>query len=488
MPAAGGTQRLPRLIGIIKALPLLLQGESLEPSDALNAKLVHEVVPAGALIHRAKAIILAKPTAVQPWDEHGKMRPGLDAVTNQFFATTNAKLHAQTFGNYPALEAIASAVYEGYQVPIDAGLRIEARYMAKVMTHPTTRNMIRSQFINMQRARKRPARPKEAPASRLDKVGIVGSGAIGTGIAFASAVAGMSVALMGVGDQAASGAKANALELIDRAFERGKLDAGERSAILDRVHTSADRASLKDADLVIVAPPDDPAVKPGAGWQSIERRDCPVVLFNDLNTPIAHYAEKSPRPENVVGVHVLPPMREIQLVEIIRSKNTSDAALACAMDYVKKIGRISIVIDGDRGIYGARVAAAYAHEGIAALVEGVSPALIENVGKMTGMAAPPLAFCDEVGLDFLLGAFESRQNDNRDPHWSSSVVDMVRRLVEAGRLGRKAGKGFYDYPTGESKRLWPGYSGKAGPIAQTAVEELKKRFLYIQALEFCSMS
>jgi len=488
MPGAGGTQRMPRLMGAMAALPLMLEGRSIGPAAAIKGGLVHKVVPAADLIAEAKAYIKAGGKAVQPWDEKGFKIPGGDPYSpagSQVFVAGNAMLHAKTMGNYPAPEAIMSAVYEGLLVPIDAALRIEARYMTKVMMHPASRNMIRSLFINMQKANKLERRPK-APPAKLDKIGILGAGMMGAGIAYVSALAGLNVALIDRSVEEAEKGKGYSAKLLGKQVERGRMQQEAADAALARIAPAAGYDGLKDADLVIEAVFEDRGIKADVTKKAAALLPPHAPFASNTSTlPITGLAEAWRDAATFIGVHFFSPVDKMQLVEIIRGKKTSDATLAVAMDYVKRIRKTPIVVNDSRGFYTSRVFATYTREGMLMLTEGINPALIENAGKMTGMPMPPLALSDEVALDLIYKIGKQTQNDMGAAYQRSKADDLIETLVmELGRLGKKAGKGFYDYPADGRKHLWPGLAELAPRAAeQPSVEELETRFLYIQALE-----
>jgi len=489
MPGAGGTQRLPRLMGAMAALPMMLEGRTIAPAAALKGGLVHKIVPAADLINEAKAYIRAGGKAVQPWDEKGFKIPGGDPYSpaaSQVFVAGNAMLHAKTMGNYPAPEAIMSAVYEGLLVPIDAALRIEARYMTKVMMHPASRNMIRSLFINMQRANKLERRPKGVPPAKLDKIGVLGAGMMGAGIAYVSAVAGLKVVLIDRSVEEAQKGKSYSAKVLAKQIERGRMKQDDADAVLARITPAADDAGLKDADFVIEAVFEDRAIKADVTKKTAAVLPPGVPFASNTSTlPITGLAEAWRDETAFIGVHFFSPVDKMQLVEIIRGKKTSDATLAVAMDYVQRIRKTPIVVNDSRGFYTSRVFATYTGEGMRMLSEGINPALIENAGRMTGMPMPPLALSDEVALDLIYKIGKQTATDMGDAYKPSAVDPLIEKLVvQLGRLGKKAGKGFYDYPADGRKHLWPGLAELAPRAAeQPSVDELKKRFLYIQALE-----
>ena len=489
LPGGGGTQRIPRLMGAQAGLPLLLQGNALSPQEALKAGLVHEVVPAAELIKEAKAYILGGGKAVQPWDEKGFKIPGGDPHTpggGQVFAAGNAMLHAKTMDNYPAPKAIMSCVYEGLQVPIDAALRIEARYMAELMLHPASRNMIRSLFINMQRAQKLASRPKGVPEAKLGKIAVLGAGMMGAGIAYVSAMAGLDVVLIDSTDASAQKGKAYAEKLLDGAIAKGRSTVEKKAALLARITPTTRYDGLAACDLVIEAVFEDRAIKADVTRKAEAVLPVHAVFGSNTSTlPITGLAEASRDATKFIGVHFFSPVDKMQLVEIIRGKQTSDATLAVAMDYVKRIKKTPIVVNDARGFYTSRVFGTYTREGMLMLAEGVAPALIENAGKMTGMPMPPLALADEVALDLVYKVMAQTSKDLGAAYQATPVDALiVRMVIELGRTGKKAGKGFYEYSADGKKHLWAGLSGLAKVAdAQPGVEELKTRFLYIQALE-----
>jgi 3-hydroxyacyl-CoA dehydrogenase/enoyl-CoA hydratase/3-hydroxybutyryl-CoA epimerase len=489
MPGAGGTQRMPRLMGAMAALPMMLEGKTIGPDAALKGGLVHKVVPAADLIKEAKAIIKAGGRAVQPWDEKGFKIPGGDPyhpAASQVFVAGNAMLHAKTMGNYPAPEAIMSAVYEGLQVPIDAALRIEARYMTTVMMHPASRNMIRSLFINMQKANKLERRPKDAPKTKLDKIGVLGAGMMGAGIAYVSALAGLNVVLIDRSLENAEKGKSYSAKLLAKQVERGRMKQDAANAVLARITPATDYDGLKDADFVIEAVFEDRTIKADVTKKTAAVLPAGVPFASNTSTlPITGLAEAWRDETAFIGVHFFSPVDKMHLVEIIRGKKTSDATLAVAMDYVQRIKKTPIVVNDSRGFYTSRVFATYTGEGMRMLAEGIAPALIENAGKMTSMPMPPLALSDEVALDLIYKIGKQTAKDMGAAYKPSPIDPMIEKLVvQLGRLGKKAGKGFYDYPADGKKHLWPGLAELAPRAAeQPPVDELKKRFLYIQALE-----
>jgi len=493
LPGAGGTQRLPRLIGAMQALPLILQGTESDPQAAKGLGFVNEVVPAGTALEAAKAWVKTKGDPVQPWDKKGFKVPGGGPYTPggmQVFIGGNAMLAKNTYGNYPAQRAIMSAVYEGLQVPIDAGLRIESRYFVKNMQSPSAKAMVRSLFLSMQELSKGANRPAGHPKVDMKKVTVLGAGMMGAGIAYAQAMVGIETVLIDVSQESADKGKAYAKGLLDKAVSRGKMTQDKADAVLALITATTDYAHVKGSDLVVEAVFENREIKAEVTRRA-EAELAPTAIFgsNTSTLPITGLAEASVRPENFIGIHFFSPVDKMPLVEIIMGKKTTEATLAATVDYVLKIKKIPIIVNDSRGFYTSRCFGTYVNEGILMLAEGIKPAIIENVGRMTGMPRAPLEMNDDVALDLAFKVRAQTKKDLGDKYPPSPADDILTEMVEKqGRFGRKNGKGFYEYPTdGGKKRLWPELS----TLVATRIEEcppdlrdeLKKRLLYIQALE-----
>jgi 3-hydroxyacyl-CoA dehydrogenase/enoyl-CoA hydratase/3-hydroxybutyryl-CoA epimerase len=493
IPGAGGTQRIPRLANPQDALQMLLRGEQLSPARAKALNLVDAVVPAGDLIAAARRWLKETPRKTQPWDEDGFRLPGGKVWSPQgvnVWAPAGALYRRETHDNYPAARAILSAAFEGVQVPIDVGLRIESRYFAHILTTKEAAAMIRSLFISTQELNKLARRPSAEPAHPIRKVAIVGAGFMGAGIAEVSARAGIAVALLDRDQASADRGKATVAAAIDKDVQRGRVSEAERAAMLERIRPGTDFAWLAEADLVIEAVFEERAVKEDV----IRRADAVLArdaIFgsNTSTLPIASLAAASARPKNFIGIHFFSPVARMMLVEVIVTKKTSDAALARALDFVRAIKKTPIVVNDSRGFYTSRAVGTYIEEGHLMLTEGVPAAMVENVARMAGMPVGPLALNDEVAVDLSLKIMTAARKDLGE----AAVPEAEWRLIDAmvthhGRLGRKNGKGFYDYPDapGGKKRLWPGLAELFAPASDPdAIDtgELQQRFLVRQALE-----
>lgn len=495
-PGGGGTQRLTRLIGVQNALMQMAEGKSWRPNDAKGAGVVHEVVEKGQSVEAAKAWIKGGGKAVQPWDDPKFKIPGggpYHPAGAQVFIMGNAILRKQSYGNYPAVLNMMKAVYEGVQVPIEAGLRIETRYFIKTLMTPQAQAMIRSLFLSKQELDKGAVRPADVPKSDPRKVSVLGAGMMGAGIAYVQVMAGIETVLIDQTQEAADKGKAHVEELLKKRLSRGQMTQEKFDATLALVTATTDYGLIKGSDLVIEAVFENREIKADVTRRAEAQLAEGAVFGSNTSTlPITGLAEASVRPEDFIGIHFFSPVDKMMLVEIIMGEKTGDAALAKALDYVLKIRKTPIVVNDSRGFYTSRCFSTFLMEGMAMLEEGYSPVLIDNVGRMTGMPRGPLEMHDDVALDLSYKIAKQTREDLGDKYVANAGEQIVATMVEQGRYGRKNGKGFYDYDQ-KPKVIWPGLydlapttKGEAfgeSPEALAAVDELKTRLLYRQAVE-----
>jgi 3-hydroxyacyl-CoA dehydrogenase/enoyl-CoA hydratase/3-hydroxybutyryl-CoA epimerase len=490
LPGAGGTQRTPRLIGIEATLPMILQCQNQTPEQALKLGLVHELAPAGDVVERARQWVLKSGDPEQPWDKKGFRVPGGAGATSpklaQTFMVGTALVAGKTQHNYPAPIAALSAIYEGCIVPIDAGIAIESQYFAKLLAGPVARNMMRTLFVNKNAADKLARRPEGVEKSQVRKLGILGAGMMGAGIAYVSAQAGMEVVLLDTEIDKAEHGKDYSAGLLDQAIARGKSSAEKKAALLGRIHTTTDYADLAGCDLVIEAVFENPEIKADVTAKAeAVIAESAIFASNTSTLPITGLARNSKRPASFIGIHFFSPVEKMPLVEVIVGEKTSDEAIARSLDYIQQLRKTPIVVNDSRGFFTSRVFGTFTTEGMRMLAEGVNPALIENAARMAGMPVGPLAVTDEVTLELALkvGRETARALGQQFPRDPADHV-LVKLADELGRKGKRYGKGFYDYPADAKKRLWPGLA-QHFPLSaeQPSVEEVKTRLLYRQALE-----
>jgi 3-hydroxyacyl-CoA dehydrogenase/enoyl-CoA hydratase/3-hydroxybutyryl-CoA epimerase len=490
-PGAGGTQRVARMLQPADALQFLLKGDQLKVDRAKAMKLVDAVVPEADLIKTAKEWVKANGKAKAPWDTEGFRLPGGPVYSKagmMTFPAANAIYRRETYDNYPAARAILQVVYEGLQLPIDTALRVESRWFAKILRSPEAAAMIRTLFVSMQDLNKGARRPANEPPNSLKKIGVVGAGFMGTGIAQVSAAAGLQVVLIDRDQETADKGKAGLHKALSDRVMKGRMKGAERDELLARITPGADYAALRDCDLVIEAVFEDRKVKSDvvAKIQAVIG-DKAIFASNTSTLPITSLASEFKDPARFIGIHFFSPVDRMMLVEIILGKQTGDKALAAALDYVRAIRKTPIAVNDSRGFYTSRVVGTYIREGHLMLTEGVPPAMIENVGRMAGMPVGPLALNDEVAVDLAWKILNATEADLGAKAIDPRQKVLLREMVEKrGRFGRKNGKGFYDYPANGPKKLWPGladFQPKPLDPDKIDIEELKLRLLGIQALE-----
>ncbi len=491
-PGSGGTTRLVRMLGVMGAAPFLLEGKTPEPAKAKAAGLIDEVVPPDELLARARAWLLAatEADAVKPWDRKGFKLPGGAPYTREGFEIYMGGIvmtHGRSQGAYPAPKALLSAVYEGAMVDFDTALRIEARWFTSLMMHPSAEAMIRSLFLNKQALEKGAVRPKQVPDMSVRKLGVLGAGMMGAGIAFVAAQAGIGVVLIDRDEASAGKGLATIAGLLDEEVKQRKLTAGEKAAILGRVTANADYAALKGCDLVVEAVFEDPALKAKVTKQAeAVLAETAVVASNTSTLPISELAKASARPERFVGIHFFSPVHKMALVEIIRGRHTGDEAVAKALDFVRQLRKVPIVVNDARFFYANRCIIPYINEGLIMVTEGVAPALIENAAKQLGFPVGPLQLTDETSLELGLKIARATEAAMGAAYPRTGADDLLAEMVEKrGRLGRKSGGGMYAYDgSGRRIGLWPGLAG-IWPVAQEQppLAKVQDRLMMVQALE-----
>ncbi|QDX80612.1 3-hydroxyacyl-CoA dehydrogenase [Denitratisoma sp. DHT3] len=490
LPGGGGTQRVPRLIGVQASAPVLLEGQALSAEKALKMGLIHKVVPAVELLAEAKRWILEEGDPVQPWDKKGFKVPGgagaLSPAVGQMMMVSNAMTQAKTFHNMPAPLAILSCMFEGPFLPMDKALQVEAKYFTQLNQDPVSRNMIRTLFINKGKADKLMHRPEGIPKTAYKKIGVVGAGLMGAGIAFTCAKLGVEVVLIDRDQAAADKGKDYSAKRLGRDLEKGRTTQEKMDAVLARIHPTTDYAALAGVEMVVEAVFEDRGVKADV-TRKLEAVLPPqaVIASNTSALPITELAEAGQRPQNFIGLHFFSPVERMPLVEVIRGKQTSDETLARALDFVALMKKTPIVVNDNPGFFTTRFIGAYISESVGMVAEGVNPALIENAAKMAGIPVGPLTVSDEIGLDVAYHAGMQTQRDQGDAFKATPVFRVVEKLVgELGRHGRKNGKGYFEYAADGSKKLWSGLAEIWPRLPQQpSVDEVKARMFYAQLVD-----
>ncbi len=490
-PGAGGTTRLVRMLGLMGAAPFLLEGKTPDPRRAKAQGLVDEAVAPEDLLPRARAWAAeaGEADAVKPWDRKGFKMPGGAPYTREgfeLFLGASAMTHGRTQGCYPAAQAMLQAVYEGALVPFDQAIRIEARHFTSVLMDPTAEAMIRALFLNKQALEKGAARPAGEPDAQVARLGVLGAGMMGAGIAQVAAAAGIEVVLIDRDAKSAERGRETVRGALSREVSKKRLDQAKADATLARIAATADYARLAGCDLVVEAVFEDPALK-----AEVTRRaeahlpETAIFATNTSTLPISDLARASARPERFIGIHFFSPVARMMLVEIIKGRETGPAAVAKALDFVRQIRKTPIVVNDARFFYANRCIIPYVNEGLQMVTEGIAPALIENAAKRIGMPVGPLQLVDETSLELGLKIQQATAAAEGAAYRRGGADELLERLVGEGRLGAKAGKGMYDYDDkGKRLRLWPGL-GEIWPRAahQPEPEAAMDRLRMIQALE-----
>jgi 3-hydroxyacyl-CoA dehydrogenase/enoyl-CoA hydratase/3-hydroxybutyryl-CoA epimerase len=489
-PGAGGTTRLTRKMGAMTASPFLLEGKLSDPKKAKSAGIVDEVVPADELLSAAKDWVLNAKDAdiVKPWDQKGYKMPGGAPYSPSGFMTflgAAAMVNGKTKGVYPAAKALLSAVYEGALVPFDTALKVEARWFTNVLMNPSSSAMINSLFVNKEALEKGANRPDVADET-VKKVGILGAGMMGAGIAYVSAKAGIEVVLIDSTQEAADRGKSYSTGILDKGISRRKVTEDQKAELLARITATTDYAALEGCDLIVEAVFEDPSVKADvtAKAEAVIPADA-IFATNTSTLPISDLAKASTRPEQFIGIHFFSPVDKMLLVEIIKGKETGSRAVAKALDYVRQIRKTPIVVNDARFFYANRCIIPYINEGIRMVKEGVAPALIENAAKLVGMPLGPLQLVDETSIDLGVKIAKATKAAMGDAYPDAAVDDVLFWMADEGRLGRKSNAGFYAYDdNGKRQGLWDGLTAQYPVVAdQPDVTEVQHRLLFAQVLE-----
>ncbi len=490
LPGGGGTAKSPYLMGLQNALMYMLQGIQANPKKALKDGLIDALASSqDDMIGAAKEWITNNPNPIQPWDNKKHKIPGGGLMTPNGVQTMMGAIgnvRKMTHGNYPAAQAIMSVVHDGIQVKIDRALEIEARYFTQVQNTKEAKNLIRTGFLGVQAAKKGKAKPKGLDSYEIKKLGILGAGMMGAGIAYVSAyLAKQEVVLKDVTLEGAEKGKDYSRNLLKKRVSRGKMTQEQADEVLARIKTTADPADLEGCDMVIEAVFEnvDLKAKVTAETEAVLAKD-KIYASNTSTIPITLLAKASERPENFIGIHFFSPVDKMPLVEIIVGEKTNDKAIGAAIDYTMAIKKVPIVVNDSRGFYTSRCFGTYTSEGAYLLQEGVLPAVIENIARTKGMPVGPLAVSDEVSLTLGLHVMESdpRLKDNEELQRN---YNLTKKMVEEfGRGGKKAGKGFYEYPEGGKKFLWPELKTIFNSKMDVMPNEIvAKRLLHRQAIE-----
>ncbi len=499
LPGASGVTKMTRHLGLMGAQPYLVEGKLFTPQKALELGLVHELIQpssnaAADMRERALAWIAAHPAAQHPWEAKDYKVPGgtpANPKVAAMLAVAPAMLKQQTRGLYPAPEAILACMVEGLQVDVPTALRIESRYLAQLMTGSNARAMINTFFFNLNAVNSGQSRPGTTPRFKPQKVGLLGAGMMGAGIAYAQASRGMATVLKDITLERAEAGKAYSAKLTESRVAKGRMSADQQAQLLSLIQTTEQTSDLAGCDLIIETVVENRALKAKVTREA-EPLLAPDGFFasNTSTLPIGGLAQASAAPGKFIGIHFFSPVDKMKLVEIIRGPQTSDDTVAKAFDYVQALGKLPIVVNDGRGFFTSRVFGTFVMEGVAMLSEGIPAAAIENAGIQCGMPVGPLAVLDETTLTLSLHVMDQARADceaEGQTYVASAgellLADMVRQHQRPGRSG---GAGFYEYPQekGAKKFLWPPLKALfEKDDSAWNITDLKDRLLYRQAVE-----
>ena len=497
IPGGGGITKMTRILGLAAAQPYILESKLFGPDEAMKIGVVHELVAtADELMPRARAFIEAaqgKPEAcTHVWDRKDDKMPGGTPASPKVAAMLSvapAMLKRKTQGLYPAPEAALAAMAEGALVDFDTAMRIETRYLAGLMVGQVARNMINTFFFHMNAVKGGQSRPKGVPKYQPKKVGILGAGMMGSGIAYVQATQGIATVLKDVSIEAAEKGKAYTTRLTQQRVDKGQMSAERQQGILNLITPTAQATDLRGCDLIIEAVFEQRELK-AMVTQEAEPMLAEGGFFasNTSTLPISSLARASTAPQKFVGIHFFSPVDKMKLVEIIRGQDTDDETIARAYDYVQALGKLPIVVNDSRGFYTSRTFGTYVMEGAAMLGEGIPAPVIENAAVQAGMPVGPLAVLDETSLSLSVHVLEQTRIDGQKegkPYVATAGETLVERMVKRHhRPGRAGGGGFYDYPEGGRKHLWPELKTLfEKPGVAWDLQDVKDRLLFRQAVE-----
>jgi 3-hydroxyacyl-CoA dehydrogenase / enoyl-CoA hydratase / 3-hydroxybutyryl-CoA epimerase len=503
LPGASGVTKMTRHLGLMGAQPYLVEGKLFGPREALELGLVHELIapsPTAKADLRAAALkwIAANPSAQHPWEAKDYKVPGglpSNPKVAGMLPVVPAMMKQKTRGLYPAPEAIMACMVEGLQVDVETALRIESRYLAKLITGTNALSMINTFFFNMNAIKSGQSRPGTSARYKPVKVGLLGAGMMGAGIAYSQASKGIATVLKDVSQEKADAGKAYSAKLTQARVDKGRMGPHDQTELLNRIHATANAADLQGCDLIIEAVFENRDLKAKVTQEAEPMLATGGFFASNTSTlPISGLATASTKPEKFIGIHFFSPVDKMKLVEIIRGKQTDDETVARAFDYVQAIGKIPIVVNDSRGFFTSRVFGTFVMEGTAMLSEGIPAAAIENAGVQCGMPVGPLAVIDETSLSLSVHVMDQTRKDfeaEGKPYKATPGQLLIEKMVkELQRPGRAGGGGFYDYPSkddakkGAKKSLWP----QLQPLFEKSdaawnITDLKDRLLYRQAVE-----
>lgn len=440
LPGSGGTQRLPRLIGVPYALDIMLTGRQLKAKQALKFGLVDDVVPESILLD--VAIKMVKKGGVQrsaiPWQQR---LLSSKLLRNKVFQSAKQKALSKTKGHYPAPEKIIHVVKTGMDKGLQAGYTEEAKAFGDLVMTPESA-ALRNLFFAVT-ALKNETGAQSSP-QQISQVGVLGGGLMGGGIAYITAFQGkLPVRIKDISEKGVAQALRYSWDLLTQRVAKRRLLARERAAIMSRVSGTLSFQGLEKADIIVEAVFEDLALKRKM-VTDVEKMSLkkPIFASNTSSLPIHQIAENAAHPEKVIGLHYFSPVDKMPLVEVIPHKGTDEETIATVVAFAKRQGKTAIVVGDDAGFYVNRILAPFLCEAAQCLVEGESIEHIDRALVEFGFPVGPFNLLDEVGIDIgtkILPILVERFGER------FKAPDLLDKVVKDDRKGKKNGKGFYEY-------------------------------------------
>lgn len=488
IPGGGGIIRLMWMLGLEEAYKFISSSRQIHVKEALQKGIIDEAVERPEeLIRNAKRWILSSPCIEKPWDAEDRIAKESNPKhpkTAQRIAKLSTELIAKTRNNYPALLSLLNCMAEGASVDFDAATRINARYFTAMIMSKNCRNQTKAFWYDLNKIKQGMSRPKGFGRFRARKIGVIGAGQMGSGIAYVAAMQGIEVLLRDVSKRLAEQGKNNAREKLSRLEKSGKMTTEQAQEILNRIQTTSDLREMEDCDLVIEAVFENMALKQRIIKEvELEMQQHSFLATNTASLQVSDLAQASIQPENYIGMHFFSPLNRIPLVEIIVGKKTADETVARAFDFVLQLRKTPIIVQDRPAFFVSRVASTYFMEGILLLKEGQGPAAIENAGLQAGMPMGPLAFADNLGFKYIISAEEQAAQQLDGRYQASPAIAVLQEMLAQERYGKARNGGFYNYKE-EPVRLW-GQLKENFPLAQEQLlpKDLQDRLLFIQCLE-----
>ncbi len=444
LPGSGGTQRLPRLIGIQKALPLILTGKQLRAKQAKKLGIVDDVVPPSILLDAAVKLALSSKAKVKRVRHSllNKLLEGTGVGRGIIFSKAREQAQAKAKGNYPALDKIIDTIAYGSDKGFQAGLEYEARSFGELAMTPESKQLRNIFFATT--AMKKETGAGDTKPRQVERVGVLGGGLMGGGIAYVSAAkAGLPARIKDISEQGIVHALKYSYDLLNKKVKRKHMPRAELEATMLRLSGSLDYSGFDRVDVVIEAVFEDLNLKQQmvADIEAVASENT-IFATNTSSLPITKIAAQAQRPENVIGLHYFSPVDKMPLAEIITHAGTSDETIATTVALAKKQGKTPIVVKDGAGFYVNRILAPYMNESARLVLEGEPIEVVDSALVKFGFPVGPMKLMDEVGIDVAAKVAPIMADELGDRF---RAPDAFGKLLDDERKGKKNKKGFYAY-------------------------------------------